>query len=115
MDHKRGCSQPQLADVLVDQRWILRSNPFRHLVAREVFKPDYYDGLEHAFEVLLKRGLSEKPDDSRLSRNMSRYDAYGYCFSKQECGPFEIFFEQQWHDLFTRLFNVPTSGDLEVC
>lgn len=115
MDHKRGCAQPGLKDVLVDREWTVRSGPFRHLVAQDVFKPDYYSRLELAFRQLLARGVSETFEQNRFSRNMGKYDAYGNCFTSEECGPYEIFFGWEWHDLFAKLFNVPASGDIEVC
>lgn len=115
MDHRRGCDQPGLQDVLVDQEWSMVSAPFKHLLAQEVFTPEYFGRLEHNFRWLLAKGLSDNSDHNRLSRNMSGYDAYGYCFPNSECGPFELFFGQEWHDLFARLFNVKTTGDIQVC
>ncbi len=115
MEHKKGCAGTPLESILTQRDWLLRSKPFKHVTAQEVFLPEFYASLESGFRSILRKGLSEQPEDNRFSRNMRKYDAYGYCFQNAECGPFEVFFEQQWHDTFVRLFNTTSSGDVEVC
>lgn len=115
MEHKRGCPKSSLADVLVDKRWAVRSEPFPHLVVPDVFQQAYYEELEQAFRWIQSKGLAEHHEDHRLSRNMNKYDAYSWCFPYAECGPFEIFFQREWHDLIAGIFNVPASGDVQVC
>jgi hypothetical protein len=115
MDHKKGCSEPALKDMLLDREWALISNPFRHVVAQEVFKHKHYESMVQAFRSLMSKGTSETFDPNKMSRNMGKYDAYGYCFNQAECGPFEIFFQREWHDLFADMFNVKATGDIEVC
>jgi hypothetical protein len=45
-----------IASVLVNRRWMWRIDPFRHVVAQDVFEPDSYQYLEAAFKTLFRAG-----------------------------------------------------------
>jgi 2OG-Fe(II) oxygenase superfamily len=113
MEHKRGCAQPALEQVLACRNWNVREKPFRHVVVQNVFNEDYYQQLENSFRSLLAKGLSDEYDDNRFSRNMGNYDAFGCAFDELECGPFEIFFNRQFHDFLAGVFGVDATGDIE--
>jgi hypothetical protein len=113
MQHKKGCAQPRLEQVLACRKWYVKEKPFRHVLAQDVFTDDYYQQLEDAFQSLLDQGISEEYDESRFSRNMGNYDAFGCPFNEAECGPFEIFFGRQFHDFLAGLFGVAATGDIE--
>ena len=57
-----------LAEVLENREWLWRVIPFPHVVARNVFRPDFYASLCGEMQNLLRLGLSETPARGRLSR-----------------------------------------------
>ena len=49
------------SDALAGDAWLRCSSPFPHIVARDVFKTDYYAALEGQIYGILHQGLSEVP------------------------------------------------------
>src|SRR5215469_12665241 len=78
-------------DLLDNRRWLMRSEPFPHVVATSVFKPDFYAAMAAQFRELLDRGLSEKRDATRFSRKHPTYDAYTFVCPADIEGPLAIF------------------------
>ena len=101
-----------LASVLNQRRWQVCTRPFPHIVARDVFTPDFYAELDSAFGGFLERGLSEDHDPARLSRNIRNYDAYSVSFAYDMPKPFQLFISREWHDMLARLAGVPATTDV---
>jgi hypothetical protein len=93
-------------EVLNSREWLRCSRPFPHLVARNVFKIDFYQALERQIRDVLDLGLSETPVSRRFSRNLPGYDAYGLGLSGTESKPAGIFLTPEWRDLLARLWGV---------
>ena len=86
------------------------SEPFKHLIARDVFVQPFYERLVRAFQEVLDRGLSDKVDEHKFSRNMNNYDAYGIAIPEEP--PFNVFCSQEIHDLIENLFEIKATGDI---
>jgi hypothetical protein len=57
------------ADVLANRAWLRRKQPFPHIVAHDVFKPDFYAALSAQLRGILGCGLSDAPVRGRFSRS----------------------------------------------
>jgi len=97
---------PSLGAVLASRAWLRRGRPFPHVVAWDVFKPDFYAGMARQVRALLDRQLSETPDGERFSRNIAGYDAYGVGLRPGQPGPLGLFLSPGWRDLMCGLFGV---------
>lgn len=96
-----------LHTVLAHRGWLRVSDPFPHIIARDVFTPDFYDQLAGQMSDLLARGLSERPARMQFSRNIPGYDSYGIGFGRGTDGaPIQIFTSACWRDLISRLFGI---------
>jgi hypothetical protein len=95
-----------LADILANLAWLRRPHPFPHIVARDVFKHDYYSALTSQVQKMLSRGLSEVPAKEQFSRSIPGYDAYGFGLNHSVEGPLAIFLSTAWRDLLCGLFGI---------
>lgn len=100
----------RLEELLSNRRWLIFSEPFKHLIAQDVFVQPFYAKLERAFQAILDRGLSDKLDNNKFSRNMTNYDAYGIAIPDE--APFDIFLSQEMYDMLTNVFEINSTGDL---
>jgi len=100
--------------VLLNRHWLLRQDPFPHLVANSVFQPRFAAALERAFNAILVRGLSDKPRADRFSKNMQYSDAYGWNFPPDIDGPLAFFYSCEWHGMLARLTGIEASGDVNA-
>jgi hypothetical protein len=96
-----------LSDVLKSRRWSLRTAPFLHLHAREVFTENVYDAMAAEF-----RGLLSRPGS--FARNMPGYDALGYGLSPSYKGAFDIVLSKAWHDVIAHLFEIEATCDVNI-
>jgi hypothetical protein len=101
-----------LTDILANRRWIRCSDPFPHIVARDVFAADFYGELESAFRKALARGPGQPGEKDRFARNMRGYDAYEMVLSSTFSGPLEIFISRAWHDMLTGLVGFNSTRDV---
>lgn len=97
---------PELADILANRAWLHRSWPFPHIVARNVFKPDFYAALAAWLDDVLRLGLSDVPGTGQFARNISGYDAYGIGLNRSTPEPAAIFLSPAWRNLMCGLFRV---------
>jgi hypothetical protein len=104
-----------LEEALNNRRWVWRDDPFPHVTARDVFKPDAYEKLVGGFRDVFNRGLAEtgKVQDG-FTRSMSGYDAYAHILTPATTGPLTLFVSQEWHDMLAKLFNVEAMGGVSV-
>jgi hypothetical protein len=101
-----------LSHVLYQRRWQACQEPFPHMVAYEVFTPDFYSWLDSAYGNLLALGLSETPAKGQFSRNISNYDVYSIGLSPDTPAPFNVFISRPWHDMLANLVGIGTTGDV---
>jgi len=94
------------ADVLERGGWLRCSEPFPHIVARNVFTPSFYDALERQIRTVLGRGLSETPAPGRFSRNLPGYDAYGIGLGQPAGEPTSLFLSPGWRDLLAGVWDI---------
>jgi 2OG-Fe(II) oxygenase superfamily len=91
--------------------WLRETRPFPHIVARNVFQPDFYRGMDRQFQEMLDRGLSEVPASGQFMR-MTSYDAYGVSFDHSLTGNLRVFTSLAWHNWMTGLFHVQGTGQI---
>jgi hypothetical protein len=101
-----------LEHIVHQRRWQVCREPFLHIVAHDVFTPDFYACLDRAYGDLLARGLSEKHDPAKFSRNISNYDVYSMSLSADTPAPFDVFISREWHDMLAGLFGIRATGDV---
>jgi hypothetical protein len=99
-------SVESLADVIANREWLRRTVPFHHVVARNVFRPDFYAALCGQLQELLASGLSETPTRDRFSRNIPGYDAYGVGLGAAQTGPVSLFTSPEWRDMMCGVFEI---------
>jgi hypothetical protein len=95
-----------LASVLAHRRWVRRARPFPHVVASDVFVPDFYADLESHFRRLQQSGS--------FGKTIRNYDAGNANLRDHADGPLGIFGSRAWHDLVAGLFGVRATGDITV-
>jgi 2-oxoglutarate-Fe(II)-dependent oxygenase superfamily protein len=96
----------ELADVLSSRDWLSGSQPFPHLMCRDVFTAEFHAALCAQLAGLLGRGLSEGHDPTRMSRSLPGYDAYAIGFGGADGDvPTSVFTSAAWRDLFCGLFG----------
>lgn len=103
-----------LPEVLESGTWLRCSWPFPHLVARNVFKLDFYRALERQIRGILRLGLSEVPAVGRFSRNLPGYDAYAIGLGQAEGEPTAIFLSPAWRDLLSGVWGISPTPYLFV-
>jgi hypothetical protein len=106
-----------LADIVSGQhRWLRYERPFPHVVATDVFHPLVYKAMEEEFTGWLARGLSDRPmaTDTTFSRAMGSYDAYGYNFSQDQAGAFDVLLSSSWCRLLADLFDVKVTHHVNL-
>jgi hypothetical protein len=96
----------ELSEVLESRRWLRCSWPFPHIVARKVFKVDFYRALERQIQAILRLGLIEVPAVGRFSRNLPGYDAYAIGLGQAEGGPAAVFLSPAWRDLLAGIWGI---------
>lgn len=106
-----------IADIVSDTtRWLRYSDPYDHVVAHDVFRPEVYHAMEEQFREWLGRGLSDIPlgTNSQFSRALGSYDAYGYNFTAAEAGAFGVLLSRPWAMLLGGIFGVKDTHHLNV-
>jgi len=98
--------------IVQQRRWQVRTEPFPHVIAYEVFTPAFYNWLDHAYGELLARGLSQQHDPTRFSRNIKNYDAYSTTFSDITPEAMAVFVSREWHDMLASIMGVRATGDV---
>jgi hypothetical protein len=83
-----------------------RTWPFPHVVARNVFKADFYSALASQLQEILNLGLSDAPAKGQFSRSIPGYDAYGFGLHHSVEGPLAVFLSLAWRDMICQLFGV---------
>jgi 2-oxoglutarate-Fe(II)-dependent oxygenase superfamily protein len=99
----------ELREVLASREWLRRESPFPHVIAKDVFQPSFYRALDDQLRQMLARGLSERPDRSRFSRNIPGYDAYGIGMRAPGEGAVALFLSRQWRDMVAAMFGIGTT------
>ena len=102
-----------LTDIVVNRRWMRYSDPFPHIVARNVFTKNFYEELESAFKKTLSRGFGQPGDKGRFARNTADYDAYVLLLSSKFAGPLGIFISRMWHDMLAGLIGLNATRDVQ--
>jgi hypothetical protein len=105
-----------LADIISGtHRWLRYEQPFPHVLASNVFRPQVFQAMEDEFRGLLARGLSDEPmgNDTMFSRAMGSYDAYGYNFSQDRAGAFDVLLTPAWCRLLAELFDVKATHHVD--
>jgi hypothetical protein len=97
---------PPLAEILANRAWLRLEQPFPHVVARNVFTPAFYAGLESQLQAILEQGLSDVPAPGRISRNIPGYDAYGIGLDQSAPEPIGLFVSEPWRDMMCDLFGI---------
>ncbi|MBE7186690.1 2OG-Fe(II) oxygenase [Jatrophihabitans endophyticus] len=97
-----------LTDVIANRRWVRRNRPFPHVVAADVFVPEFYAELEDEFHRI------ERDIPETFQRNMGEYDASGADLDRFRDGPFGVFLSRSWHDMIAGVAGVRASGDVSA-
>lgn len=90
---------------LAHRRWVRRTRPFAHVVAQNVFTPDFYDSLHAQVTDIVG-------DSNSLSRNMGAYDASSTMLGAHSEGPLGVFLSRGWHDMLAGICDVEATGDV---
>lgn len=93
-----------LRALIANRRWRRVTYPFPHVIAEEVFVPDFYARLEAQIVGLL----------GQFTRNMPDYDASGYIVTSADAGPLSVFHSRPWHDFIADVMGVQATGDVNI-
>ena len=93
-------------EVLANRRWLRIEQPFSHIVAQDIFTPEFYFALSAQLGEMISRGLSETPTKGHLSRNLPGYDAYGIGINDTFPYPLSFFVSPAWRDLMCGVFQI---------
>jgi 2OG-Fe(II) oxygenase superfamily len=97
-------SNPLLADVLAQRRWIQRVRPFPHVIAYDVFKPSVYSRLEDAFLELLEE-TAGRP-------YLKAHEIHGRMLGDDVADRFDPLLARPWHDLLARILKINATGHI---
>lgn len=106
-----------LADIVAGtNRWLRYERPFPHVIANDVFHPVVYKAMEDEFTGWLARGVSDRPmgANTKFSRAMGSYDAYGYNFSQDQAGAFDVLLTSAWCQLLADLFGIEVTHHVNL-
>jgi hypothetical protein len=92
----------ELDDLLSNRRWMLRQQPFQHVIADNVFKREAYREIVQAF-----RGYVG--DGARLLYD-GKHDFYGAPLIPPLPAPLSVFMSAEFQQVFIDIFGVPTTG-----
>lgn len=106
-------SAQSLDCMLANRRWLRRSIPFPHFVAKGVFVQHVYRRLEAAFREMLSRGFGTDSDMGQSMYAMKGYDAYAFNFRPGLTGPFSLFISRPWHEMLASLVGVNATGEID--
>jgi hypothetical protein len=101
-----------LAQIVRQRRWRVCTEPFFHVVAYDVFTPEFYGWLDHAYGDALARGIAPSHEPTRFSRSIKNYDACSTTFSDLTPEPFRVFTSRPWHDMIASVMRVRATGDI---
>jgi len=90
-----------LSEILANRRWVLRKEPFPHVVATEVFVPEFAAALDAACVKVLA--------EERL-QHFGWYDAHSWSFSESMSGPLRVFISPEWCAMVASVLGVAVSG-----
>lgn len=93
----------ELGSLLANRRWVRRERPFPHVVAQNVFVPEFYAELDEQYRRI---------EEDRFHRNMKGYDASGSELSAHVDGPLGVFASRAWHDMLARIWHLDATGDI---
>jgi hypothetical protein len=93
-----------LADVLERRRWIRRSEPFPHVIAYDVFRPEVYRRIEEAFTAVLE-SVNGQP-------YLQEHDIQGRNLDADIAGLFDPLVTRPWHDLLAHVLGIPATGQV---
>jgi hypothetical protein len=93
---------PSLDSYVAHDRWQVKSEPFRHVVAHDVFTEDCYSRLATAFgstlESVKNRGY------------LKDHDIHGTTLGPRHAETFAPLLSRAWHDLLASTFGVFATG-----
>jgi hypothetical protein len=92
--------------LLNHRRWWWHRQPFPHVRALNVFKPEMYAELNQAF--------LHWQAESGGGRELADHDLQGTTLTARNDGPLTLFTSRGWHDLLARLFDVKATGHVNV-
>jgi 2OG-Fe(II) oxygenase superfamily len=95
-----------LEGLIANRRWVRRDEPFPHVVAQNVFVPEFYARLDDEFGRIAR----ERPE--AFSRSMPGYDASAAELAHFRDGPLGVFVSREWHDLVAGVTGVSATGDV---
>jgi hypothetical protein len=91
-----------VSEVLTPKPWMVRSRPFPHVVATDVFRPHFLARLTAAFEATVAAGA------------FSSGANYTRRLPAEPGSPFALFVSRPWHDLLARLTTTRATGDVDA-
>lgn len=106
-----GCVEPaqqtyDLPALLAHRRWVRRTDPFPHVVAQNVFTPEFYAAMHEQYLAF------ERMNPGLFQRSLGNYDATAVDLRQVQDGPLGVFLSRPWHDLMAGLFGVQATGDV---
>lgn len=104
----------ELVASLTGNLWVRHTRPFPWVHGRDVFTAPMAEAIRTALAELRSRGLSERNDPTRLSRNMAHSDAYSWNLPADIGPPFDAFCMASWHAVIGALFGGEMTGDVNV-
>lgn len=109
----RTAQVPNLRDLLVGSRWFRRHQPFPHVVATDVLRPDLYGKLEAELDRRLAAGPVSTVTAGRFAP-LTGYGALACPITDRADDPFSLFVSRGWHDLIAGVVGVEATGDMRA-
>lgn len=103
-----------LSALLSRRTFWRRTDPFPHVIAKDVFAAAFAGELEASFRAVLGRGRSPVRDLERFSRSVPGYGAYVYNLGPETEGPLSVFLSRPFHDMLACLFGVRATLDVDA-
>lgn len=93
---------------LSSSRWLVRTHPFPHVVADDVFPLSIYERLVAAF----RRRFEQAEAEQRVTHTRN-YQADIVALREQDRHEFPVLLDRAWHDLLARTAGTAHSGEID--
>jgi 2-oxoglutarate-Fe(II)-dependent oxygenase superfamily protein len=109
----------ELSEVVANRRWAVYDEPFKHVVAENVFTEDFYRSLTSEVGAIVSKGCFDGGVlfERMLSRSMSKYDCYGLRLDDKNVSPndaMHVFMTPEWSRMVGDVFGVDPTGYVSV-
>ncbi len=94
--------------------WTQCRAPFLHIYAPEVFAPETYHRLSHAFEIIVHNTIAGTVDGLKMKKTNPNYDALVLAMNRDLSSQFAPLFTEEWKNCLAEVFDLPLTTRIDA-